>query len=294
MEVSSLGHDNQTVHLRDLWRKHEGARFAIIGNGPSAANVTRERALENNDIVIGTNRMWAWNEVDYYTFVGMDIAEQVNKLLHKTPDHPITNAHWVIPAYRHQPPSQPQEMTHFHRRRGMPIHRRVTQEMVERPWVDRDHPQLIIHRSIILTACQLAMIMGARSIELFGCEGVAAEDGTLNFTGPRQICPGRSTKMAQIREALDNYYRDWSGKVQLWNSSEGYEGIWEARRRRRPDGKDILRMMADSEKLGMWAAEAQFRKDAYTGPYSDEQIQSAFDAYDQLDKAADDMEPTDD
>lgn len=237
------------VKLLDIWQSRPKSRVAILGNGPSLRETPPSLVRPRVDFVIGVNRMWRWGSVDFWVCVDLKVMKggaPTSRWLDPESIMVLPQVHLGRNQFKvlHHPPNRtlPTIYQKFLFRGG--LHRSLVSEHFCRKGrpgsLEAIKPQhkarirpgaIYATQTSIATALHIALICGAESVELYGCDGCYGPDGEVNF------CPDQSKmvkgpyKTNQLKFAmhwLDDFYGKWESRIQMVNRSPGYPGpgLW--------------------------------------------------------------------
>ena len=217
--------------LIELLGRHEGKSCAILGNGPSL-NESHVLDVYANDVVIGCNRAYQWGPLDYLLFGDRRIGEAVQAAVDKH-DH-IFDAKWVIEERwlgvpgREYPPAGQVYPWQKSRRSDM---RAVVPGMETREWWNAPGRTLACWKTTVMPAFHLAVMMGCKRVELYGCEGAPGPKGERHFfeTGSQAYDDGerRRERLSTIHAVIEKIYTAWAPTgLEMANRSPGYVGWW--------------------------------------------------------------------
>ena len=221
-------------HIGELKDAHKDETIAIIGNGPSAADVSPWELQRPGTHVIGLNRMWKWGYVDYLVMVDRGVWQEFQEYLHENPESNLLRSSWVV-SWKFLNPKQNipcvYSDTVYPMSRASHISPNPVDYPISAPWLNGVIGALGFPRikTSVVLALHLALIMGARRVELYGCEGkTRGEDVRLGGEKLASCDPSddRETALERIHEVVEQLYRDWHHKIEMVNRSTGYEGIW--------------------------------------------------------------------
>ena len=233
------------VTLLDIWQRYPGSKVAILGNGPSLRETPPSLIRPRVDFVVGVNRMWRWGSVDFWVCVDLKVmvgGAETSRWLDPESIMVCPNVHLDRQQWKclKHPPERtlPTIFQKFLFRGGL-HHGLVSEHFCRkgRPGsMEAIRPQhrsrirpgaIYATRTSIATALHIALIAGAKSVELYGCDGCYGPEGEVNF------CPDVSKmvkgpyKSGQLQFAmnwLDDFYGKWKGKIEMVNRSPGYPG----------------------------------------------------------------------